>query len=144
MKIKGLMPYIWNKSVPIFMPTSRLGTQWPSLGTKCTIVGWGCTQRGGDEVSTALVVELEVASDQFCYTVYRVDLKYEFCAGYHNLSKGICSGDSGGGLICERHGMKTIAGVSSGAHTWEPESFPSIFARVPPVIDWIRTQTAQD
>ncbi|KAF6773232.1 hypothetical protein AHF37_07885 [Paragonimus kellicotti] len=144
MKIKGRIPYIWKKSVPASLPTGRLSEQWPLMGTKCIIIGWGCTRYGGKRVDTAFVVELEVASAQMCYGFFRVDLGHEFCAGYHNLGKGTCNGDSGNGLMCEHQGLMTIAGVSSAVHRSEPENFPSIFVRVTAVIDWIRKTMAQN
>ncbi|KAF5396995.1 hypothetical protein PHET_10219, partial [Paragonimus heterotremus] len=159
MKIKGRIPYIWNKSVPASLPTSRLSKQWPSVGTKCIIVGWGCTQYGGKGADTASVIELEVSSTRLCYLIFRVDLQHEFCAGYYKLGKGTCmthswnippfllriqQGDSGNGLICKHHGTMTIAGISSSVHSSKPESFPSIFVRVTSVIDWIRTEMAQN
>ncbi|KAF7258094.1 hypothetical protein EG68_04965 [Paragonimus skrjabini miyazakii] len=145
MKIKGHIPYIWGKSVPAPLPQSKQLRQWPLGGTKCTIVGWGCTRAGDHVTDIASVAKLKVLNGQTCDQFFNdVNNGHEFCAGYNNSGIGICPGDSGSGLACKHHGTLTVMGVLSGSHPKEPQNFPSVYGRVAAFIDWIQTEMRQN
>ena len=74
--------------------------------------------------------------------------EFEFCAGRPDMNddglteegKSICQGDSGGPLICNDDGRPVVYGVSSWLQACGLEGFPSIFAKVASVTDWIKEQ----
>ncbi|KAF5402363.1 Subfamily S1A unassigned peptidase (S01 family), partial [Paragonimus heterotremus] len=141
MKTKGRIPYIWNRSVPALLPLSKHITQWPSAGTICTIVGWGCTRAGGRTNDVASVAKLKALNHQTCGRLLNgVGNGHQFCAGYYNSGIGTCSGDSGSGLVCKNHGSTTLMGVLSGIAAQQPQNYPGVYMRVAAFIDWIRTQ----
>ena len=60
--------------------------------------------------------------------------------GLTEEGKSICQGDSGGPLICNDDGIPVVYGVSSWLQGCGKEGFPSIFAKVASVTDWIKEQ----
>ena len=74
--------------------------------------------------------------------------EFEFCAGRPDMNddglteggEGTCQGDSGGPLICNDDGRPVVYGVTSWAQGCGKEGFPSIFAKVASVTDWIKEQ----
>ncbi|KAF7250688.1 hypothetical protein EG68_09110 [Paragonimus skrjabini miyazakii] len=141
MKIKGSIPYIWNKCVPASLPPSKQIRRWPLGGTKCTIVGWGCTRAGGHVTDVASVAKLKTLHGKTCNRFFNdVNHGHEFCAGYDKSGLGTCPGDSGSGLVCKHHGSTTVMGVMSGSDAEQPQNFPSVYVRVATFVDWIETE----
>lgn len=112
-------------------------SDYPPDGTECFTQGWGCTTNDGPVSRVARTVDLPIYDSADCSTV--VDMDYGLCAGYFNENKGVCSGDSGGPLICERDGNFVQVGVTSLANKDDPGNAPAIFVRVSKYINWIQS-----
>ena len=71
----------------------------------------------------------------------------QICAGNGATEGGICLGDSGGGLVCNRDGKRYLIGIAS----WVAidikgrcavASMPNIYSRICHVIPWIKETIA--
>ncbi|KAF5402294.1 hypothetical protein PHET_04229 [Paragonimus heterotremus] len=145
MKVRGRIPYIWNKSVAASLPLSNRVRQWSLGGQKCAIVGWGCTRAGDAVADVASVANLKTLRGRTCDQFFNdVNHGHEFCAGYYKSGLGTCSGDSGSGLVCKHLGSTMVIGVASRSHTEEPQNYPGIYVRVATVLNWIQTEMKQD
>ncbi|XP_030242780.1 trypsin 3A1-like [Drosophila navojoa] len=60
------------------------------------------------------------------------------CAGYSEGGKGSCKGDSGGPMV---NGNGVLVGVVSWGKPCALPNYPSVFARVSYVREWIRKHT---
>ena len=61
------------------------------------------------------------------------------CAGFSKKnSPGICSGDSGGPLICHQNGQTVLTGISSWTKPGCKTEMPNVFTRVSNYIEWIQ------
>lgn len=114
-------------------------SNYPPDGTECFTQGWGCTKNDGPASRVARTVDIPIYDSEDCSNV--VDIKYGFCAGFFDENKGVCSGDSGGPLICERDGNLLQVGITSLANNVDPGNYPAIFVRVSKYIEWIRSIT---
>ncbi|XP_048748230.2 elastase-1-like [Ostrea edulis] len=114
-------------------------SNYPQDGTICKAQGWGCTSNNGPGSDVALTVDLPIFDSEECGEVF--DMTYILCAGAYNQNKGICSGDSGGPLICERDGESVQVGVTVLANAMDPGNNPGVFVRVSAYLDWIKSYT---
>nr|XP_034328692.1 anionic trypsin-2-like [Crassostrea gigas] len=114
---------------------------FPPDGEDCFAQGWGCTSNNDQQPSTvAKTVDLPIFDSADCGSS-QVDIEYALCAGEFDQNKGICSGDSGGPLICERDGKLLQVGVTSLAREQDPGNAPGIFTRVSKYVEWIESIT---
>ncbi|CAG5124761.1 unnamed protein product [Candidula unifasciata] len=113
---------------------------FPQVGQVCTTKGWGCTTVGGQPSSQAHQIDLPVYSDSHCLHYYNLDsMQKRLCAGFRNRGVGVCRGDSGSPLVCQKGNQYTLAGIVSFTSKNNPESFPAVFTRVQDYIPWINT-----
>ena len=97
------------------------------------VSGWGLLRESGPLSDVLQVAEVPVYSMQECLDDYPVLFKESnmICAGAR--SKGTCSGDSGGPMIC---GGK-LCGIASWGMRCPLEGFPTVFTKVAKIIDFI-------
>jgi len=137
---------------PICLPEND-GNQYEDY--TAIVSGWGHLRwRGGKTSNTLQEVTLSVYPNDECGKRYSnvVDqdrtkvkiTKHMICAGMDEEKKGSCQGDSGGPLITRGldNGMSEenyeLIGVVSFGVQCSKKGYPSVFARVSPVLDWIR------
>jgi len=114
---------------------------YPMPGESCLAIGWGCKKEGQKVADVAQKVQLVSLSPERCRSIWGVGMETRLCAGEVNLNKGICSGDSGGPLMCKRNEIWYQAGISSFAHAKKPGDYPGVFTRVSSYRSWIEVNT---
>lgn len=117
---------------------------YPPDGTKCHMAGWGCQSLGGGGAENAHDVVLPKVSDNICKWTYGVSTETRLCAGGNSAGRGICSGDSGGPLMCHNNQHWVLIGIASFTSASRPSQFPGAFTRVAAYTDWINTQISQN
>ncbi|XP_019641918.1 PREDICTED: chymotrypsin B-like [Branchiostoma belcheri] len=145
--IKFASPVTFNDYImPICLPSSS-DVLLP--GTMVSVSGWGITSYGGATARFLQQMVVPVVSDPNCQMIYGsgVLVSVDMCAGYF-VQGGIdsCSGDSGGPLsrrspttgAWELHGA-----VSRGVPCAHP-FFPTMYARVTGLVDWLTTTMANN
>nr|CAH8827139.1 unnamed protein product [Trichobilharzia regenti] len=123
------------------LPPSEYYMTWPPESAECIFVGWGCRAKHGKPSAEAQVVHLTTLTNDDCSLLYGhaagLNDNHEFCAGYYQGRVGICSGDSGSGLIYKKDDKNYVVGVASATHATAPELYPGLFTRVSYFRDWI-------
>ncbi|CAN7940463.1 unnamed protein product [Ixodes pacificus] len=113
----------------------------------CTATGWGTTVNNGETPASILQkVDLPIISFEECsQLIASVDNEDAMiCAGYKEVGKSTCSGDSGGPLQCPREdGRYVLAGVTSFGTTCGAPDHPSVFSKVATQVDWIQSVTGE-
>ncbi|VEL13468.1 unnamed protein product [Protopolystoma xenopodis] len=127
------------------LPPTVQPENWPKAGEVCVLVGWGCTRVDGGPSTHAQMARFQVVANKDCSQMYQhnagLNEHHEFCAGYYNANLGICPGDSGSGLVCNREGLWYLIGVASATHATKPSKFPGLFTRVSHFRGWIDKMT---
>jgi len=128
---------IQNVSLP-----SRDDDSFPETGQMCITKGWGCTAQGGHASSHAREIRLPIYPKSRCQAHYGLNtMNHRICAGYRNQGVGVCKGDSGSPLVCQRGGNYVLAGIVSFTSRNNPESFPGVFTEVKHYLPWIESVT---
>ena len=104
----------------------------------CWITGWGHTKKNTNFLQEARV---DVHSKAYCNSIYQNQGDFHVCVGTKGENSA-CFGDSGGPLSCRVNGVWKLVGASS----WVmgdgrggcDVNFPSTYARVAHVTDWIK------
>ncbi|CAH8454187.1 unnamed protein product [Schistosoma rodhaini] len=126
---------------PAELPPSENYLAWPADHADCIFVGWGCRVKNGRPSAQAQAVHLLTLKNQDCSLMYGnaagLNDHHEFCAGYYQGRVGICSGDSGSGLIYMKDKKHYVVGVASATHATAPELYPGLFTRVSYFRAWI-------
>ena len=119
-------------------------------GTQCTVAGWGATDLDSDSSTFRLSTHLKhfqlpIADLQRCQNSSTFAITDSFiCAGDATGQKGVCKGDSGGPLFCERKdgaGWVVVGVVSWGEGCKEAYKY-DIFTHLchKEICIWIRQQ----
>jgi len=117
-------------------------SDYPKSGDMCVAMGWGCKKHGGQVADYAQKVELMALSNILCKIYWsKASFDTRLCAGEAEQHKGVCSGDSGGPLMCKNHDRWYQAGVTSFASADAPGEFPGVFTRVSSYVNWINQNT---
>lgn len=126
-------PLIFGASVqPIALP--EVNYQVP-IGVMATTTGWGITKVTGAWSKRLRFVETPILSNEVCNRSYPGFVTEDMiCAGIPEGGRGFCNGDSGGGMVVRG----TLIGLISWGVCAMPEYYPSVYARVPYFIPWIR------
>ncbi|XP_042861376.1 transmembrane protease serine 9-like isoform X1 [Penaeus japonicus] len=116
------------------------------VGDKCTIIGWG-KERNTHLFGTDVLHEAEVVpiiASKICEAVYEdyYITSNMFCAGYLKGRVDSCAGDSGGPLLCQRHGRWYIYGITSFGEGCGKKGKFGIYARVSNYRHWIQSVVA--
>ncbi|GJQ67474.1 hypothetical protein Trydic_g8310 [Trypoxylus dichotomus] len=111
-------------------------------GTSLVVSGWGLTSQAATSPSSVLnYVGVTAISNQLCSLVYGTStvINSTLCT-IGETNEGTCSGDSGGPLVrYDEYGVATLEGiVSFGAAAGCDLGYPSGFARVSKLLDWIK------
>jgi len=108
---------------------------WPSGDEECVMSGWGCSESGGDTVDHAVAANFTALNSDTCKNTFSsMEAKNQMCAF---KGAGLCSGDSGGPLMCKKGDIYQQAGIASFAMSRNPDDHPSGFARVSHYLDFI-------
>lgn len=118
------------------------------------VVGWGKSEHSDpyefyDSTPNKLVVP--IVENSQCFATYPdlqlISSERTFCGGYKNQSKGICSGDSGGGLYVKESESSPyiVQGIISSspltstgfAQTCDIQKY-AVYTNVAAFIDWIQ------
>ncbi|XP_062996698.1 gilatoxin-like [Elgaria multicarinata webbii] len=116
-----------------FIAPLRLPTVSVSVGAKCRVMGWGSTT-----IPTVTYPDVPHCADvniqekRLCVKAHRKwkMTDHILCTGTWRGCKGVCSGDSGGPLICE--------GEVQGIASFADEIGPRIHTKVDNYLNWIR------
>uniref|UniRef100_A0AAY4DC10 trypsin n=1 Tax=Denticeps clupeoides TaxID=299321 RepID=A0AAY4DC10_9TELE len=123
-----------------YVKTACLPTVSFTNGTKCTISGWGVTEKGTD---TLLEAKVRLIAQMMCNSPQVYDNRLDatqFCAGKMEGGVDTCQGDSGGPLMCASNGTHYIYGVVSWGDNCGKKNKPGVYARVDQFIDWIEAK----
>ncbi|XP_025986030.1 chymotrypsin-2-like [Solenopsis invicta] len=102
------------------------------------VSGWGTIYKGGPSPVELQRVNILIADQDFCRSVYERDLYMDVhptqvCANDPSAQKGACNGDSGGPL--------TVNGELVGIVSWSLDcaltTHPTVYTRVISYLDWI-------
>jgi secreted trypsin-like serine protease len=129
---------------PICLPTGSNTYE----GYTAIAAGWGITSNEASTSHVLLEIELTVLSNSQCkatghYAPYI--LEDMVCASGDGGYQGACKGDSGGPLMTKGSGSsyELIGATSWGREFCGSHSYPSVFARITAMQDWI-TETTKD
>lgn len=119
---------------PIRLPRQNAAV---SYGRTAVVTGWGLTREGvSNSIADRLrAVSLPIVTMEVCNRNYGGRITPDMvCAGLPEGGRGTCVGDNGGPLVF--NGVQ-VGVVSWGRGCGRP-NFPTVFARVPSFITWIR------
>ncbi|XP_028658452.1 granzyme A-like isoform X3 [Erpetoichthys calabaricus] len=120
------------------LPTSEVD---PPAGTTCSIAGWGRTEYHGKPADALQEVTVKVISRQECNRRDSYNGKVTpsmMCAGERNGRKDVCTGDSGGPLICN----EIYTGIVSFGVECGKKNFPGVYTRLTDdYLHWIKRVT---
>ncbi|XP_053558814.1 serine protease 57 [Bombina bombina] len=108
-------------------------------GTNCSVAGWGFLSDSGTMPAALMETDVDMISRMTCNTSWTGQI-YEsmLCAATPGArSKGFCSGDSGGPLICGRNveGVVSFSGIFCGNPL-----YPDVYTRVSYFTEWVGRQ----
>ncbi|CAF4832682.1 unnamed protein product [Rotaria sp. Silwood1] len=122
------------------LPPKTAGLDYPQVGTRLAVAGWGRLLSGGIRPQVLRQVRVNtIANDDRRCLGSIIDKDRQFCAMVDNGEKDACQGDSGGpihqwlGDHWEQVGI-----VSFGKGCAEPEN-PGIYTRLSVYHDWIQS-----
>ncbi|GAB1606841.1 MAM and LDL-receptor class A domain-containing protein 2-like [Argonauta hians] len=122
-----------------FVQPACLAKERPSLADECFVVGWGRTENN-QLASVLQEIKVKLVNYADCKRHYPSMTDKVICANTKDIYQPICSGDSGGPLLCHnQQGKWTVAGVTSfgmrGCKLYT--SAPAAFSDVIPALPWI-------
>ncbi|EDW12627.1 trypsin-7 [Drosophila mojavensis] len=107
-------------------------------GEMCYVSGWGDTLNSNESDEWLRRVPLPLVNQEQCRKqnlLINIVTDNMICAGYSEGGKGACHGDSGGPMV---NGDGMLVGVVSWGNPCAKPNYPSVFARVSYVREWIR------
>lgn len=111
-------------------------------GLSVLVAGWGRTAEGGSISADLLYIRIPLVSNTVCNgeeSYAGIITESMVCAGREEGGMDACEGDSGGPMISDEGGSPTVLGVVSDGVGCGQRLKYGIYARVPPVVRWIRT-----
>ncbi|KRX79013.1 Transmembrane protease serine 9 [Trichinella sp. T6] len=140
LKLKEKILYT-DKTRPACLPKKD---EEPSEGELCYASGWGSPFSGAEDSAVLKMAAIPIQTKEKCNLAGGIATR--FCAGGSFGGHGICDGDSGGPITCERNGKLVVFGISSGfTGLCGQYGKPGIFTKVSSFLDWIKkTDTELD
>ncbi|KAG2459562.1 TRY3 protein, partial [Polypterus senegalus] len=113
----------------------------PSLGTSCTVSGWGVTQVYSYTLSKELrAVQVPIISSSACNIYYSGRITENMiCASTNTGGKDSCQGDSGGPLVCGG----ALHGIVSWGISCANARYPGVYTKVSNYVSWIERGTSE-
>ncbi|KRZ96746.1 Transmembrane protease serine 9 [Trichinella sp. T8] len=138
LKLKEKILYT-DKTRPACLPNKD---EEPSEGELCYASGWGSPFSGTEDSAVLKMAAIPIQTKEKCNLAGGIATR--FCAGGSFGGHGICDGDSGGPITCERNGKLVVFGISSG-YTGLCGQYgkPGIFTKVSSFLDWIKKTDAE-
>ncbi|XP_060563996.1 coagulation factor XI-like, partial [Ruditapes philippinarum] len=112
---------------------------------KCEVSGWGYKKEKGSITDTLRAAQVPIIQEHKCRTLlknYSIDFGKVICAG--DGSADACTGDSGGSLICEINGIRTVIGITSWGLGCGRKDSPGVYTKVSKYLRWIDHQISND
>ncbi|KAL8220152.1 UNVERIFIED_CONTAM: hypothetical protein K2H54_039687 [Gekko kuhli] len=115
----------------------NLATSPPSLGTSCTVMGWGAVTSPNETFpDVPYCVNITILDSQLCEDKFPcIEPENILCAGVLEGGKDSCRGDSGGPLVCDG----TLQGiVSLGGNPCGQPDLPGVYTKISRYASWIQ------
>ncbi|XP_059140305.1 serine protease 38-like [Physella acuta] len=139
MLLKLESPITFSDTIrPICLPDEDM-----SKSKNCFSIGFGAIDPMGEGSKTLKQIKTSPMDHKLCRFILRYvsqfkHLEYLICADEEH-GQGVCSGDSGGPMICEANGRYFIVGVTSTGYDCGQSEIPSSLVSVHAWIEWIKT-----
>ncbi|KAM3615414.1 uncharacterized protein V6R79_001997 [Siganus canaliculatus] len=133
-------------ATPACLPDAHLSTYLLQDGNHGVVSGWGLTRYLGRSSRFLRKVTLPVVSYSSCTaSTQQVVTDNMFCAGYLDVAKDACSGDSGGPFMVHYRGTWFLTGVVSWGEKCAASGKYGVYTRLGNYLSWIRdTMEKQD
>lgn len=106
-------------------------------GSVCYATGFGEINGVTHQMPTTMYeVKGPVVASRTCQTKYGINPTQNICFG-SGKSNGVCRGDSGGPMVCQKAGKWRLMGVASFVMDKYCVNHPSVFVRVSSFAGWI-------
>ncbi|XP_028320218.1 coagulation factor X [Gouania willdenowi] len=126
-------------ATPACLPDAHLSTYLLREQNHGVVTGWGATYHLGRSSRFLRKVVLPVVSYKDCSASTRqVITDNMFCAGYLDVSKDSCSGDSGGPFVVNYKGTWFLTGVVSWGEKCAAKGKYGVYTRLGNFLSWIR------
>uniref|UniRef100_A0A8C8RQT0 Serine protease 57 n=1 Tax=Pelusios castaneus TaxID=367368 RepID=A0A8C8RQT0_9SAUR len=130
-----------NKSVVFNQFVKRIQLPLPntdlSPGVVCRVLGWGDVSNFGTIPTKLMETRTTIVNRKICRALWAGHVNKDMlCAASLNSTlQGVCSGDSGGPLICggRVHGIVSFSGQRCGYRR-----YPDIYTRISNYISWVQ------
>lgn len=121
----------------------RAGGYSKIYNKECVVIGWGYADSKGGEDRFIKQLTVNIFPTKFCTNRYGVkgDIDTLLCGGSLTGTDGLCSGDSGGPLLCKSSSTPpqwTLEGVVSFSSSDCGIAIPAMFTKVESFVSWIR------
>ncbi|KAM9359684.1 coagulation factor X [Symphorus nematophorus] len=126
-------------AIPACLPDTHLSTYLLQEGNHGVVTGWGLTHYLGRSSRFLRKVTLPVVSYKDCTaSTIQVITDNMYCAGYLDVSRDACSGDSGGPMVVNYRGTWFLTGVVSWGEKCAARGKYGVYTRLGNFLNWIR------
>nr|XP_033486718.1 coagulation factor X isoform X1 [Epinephelus lanceolatus] len=126
-------------AIPACLPDPHLSEYLLKKGNRGMVTGWGVTQYLGRSSRFLRKVTLPVVSYRDCTaSTEQVITDNMFCAGYLDVGRDACSGDSGGPFVVNYKGTWFLTGVVSWGEKCAAKGKYGVYTRLGNFLNWIR------
>ncbi|XP_073348694.1 coagulation factor IX [Pagrus major] len=126
-------------AAPACLPDHHLSKYLLQEGNRGVVTGWGLTRFLGRSSRFLRKVTLPVVSYSDCTaSTEQVITDNMFCAGYLDVSKDACRGDSGGPMVVNYRGTWFLTGVVSWGEKCATKGKYGVYTRLGNFLNWIR------
>ncbi|XP_066565823.1 coagulation factor IX isoform X2 [Amia ocellicauda] len=128
---------------PICLPNGNLARLLLQDDVMGTVSGWGSTRHLGPSSRFLRKVRLPVVNQQKCMSsTAQVVTDNMFCAGYADVARDSCKGDSGGPFASLYQGTWFLTGVVSWGEECAAKGKYGVYTRVDNFLPWIQDTVA--
>lgn len=126
-------------AVPACLPNPNLSKLLMRDGTMGLATGWGATRYLGRSSRFLRKVALPVVDHMKCIgSTQQIITDNMFCAGYLEMERDACSGDSGGPYVVNYRGTWFLTGVVSWGERCAAKGKYGVYTRLGNYLSWIR------